>query len=185
MSKRKSQAGTVMLALLVVIIIGGLVASRLVPSFEIQKKRETDVQLRFNLGLLRQGFDLKSKADPTYNPSLTTRAEIKDAIASLSLEGFLNMSTLRDPTVPAHLWDKSDDTYWKIVENLAETSSFESDEIVDGFLASWSTGAAGTIAATDSTFFPSLGSSNLDNYAGQNKLGELMSTRGNSVKLTR
>ena len=176
----KSRAGTVILALLVVIMLGGVLATRLIPSYEIQQKRQDDTELKFSLAQIRQAFDLKLREDPTYSPVLTTPGAIKVALQGLKDENLLGEVGVNDSTIANYKWDSQAEFYWVGVGNVASNTGFEDDNGY-GFLATWTLGTADTTIATESNSF----SNNLDDYNGQNKLGNPFSTVNTVLKITK
>jgi|GEM_PF-2927233 len=178
--------GTVMLTLLIVMMVGGLIAARLIPSYEVQQQRQSDLQLKFSLAQIRQAFDLKRQASPSYNPSLDTPAAILQVLRDLTRENYLRSESLQDMTVPQYSWGVSvNQSYWKGTGNIASNTSFEDDDTSTGFLASWTVGTSDTRAASDTTFFPSKDTAVFDDYNGQNKLGKILSNTGNSIMISK
>jgi type II secretory pathway pseudopilin PulG len=178
--------GTVMLMLLVAVLIGGILALRLVPTYEVQQRRESDTQLRLTLGQIRQAFDMKLMVDPTYNPVLDTPADVANALKTLANENFLladsgdfvvDEGTLRDLTIPKHLWKKGDQ-FWTRANNVASNTSFEELD-TSGEVASW-TAEPNTIFSIDEAY---LDLPDLDDYPGQNKLGVTFGSQGKALKI--
>ncbi|GAB4277821.1 MAG: hypothetical protein Kow0029_20700 [Candidatus Rifleibacteriota bacterium] len=174
--------GALMLMLLVAIIIGSIVALRLLPEEEVIARRDREEELHGNLSAIREAFDLKWQADPTWDPDLSNRVAIKAAMDTLVAENYLRDSDVVDPTIPNYLWNTSDDFFWRASSNLASNTSFElSDPAGTEPIASW-TIAPGTDAATVTTY---LSDSELDDYPHQNKLGAPLKSSGYSLQIVK
>lgn len=176
-----ARRGALMLMLLVTMIVGGIVALRMLPQEEVIAKREKEEDLHKNLSQIREAFDLKWQADPNWAPDLTTKAGIESALNTLVTEKYLRDDKhLKDPTVPNHLWDSSDEYYWRASANIASNTSFESDDPSDpALIASW-TKAPDTTAATDTTYLENPAN---DDYPHQNKLGRPGRGKGVSLRI--
>ncbi|MEW6709813.1 MAG: hypothetical protein AB1403_08340 [Candidatus Riflebacteria bacterium] len=177
-----NRKGALMLMLLVVIVIGGIVALRMLPQEDVIAKREKEENLHKNLSQIREAFDLKWQADENWTPDLTNKAGIRAALQTLANEGFLREEDILDPTVPTYLWDTSDIYYWKASTNIASNTSFELEDPSDPTLiASW-TKAPDTEAATVTQY---LDDNILDDYPHQNKLGAPLQGGGTSLMIVK
>ncbi|RCK78790.1 MAG: hypothetical protein OZSIB_1143 [Candidatus Ozemobacter sibiricus] len=182
----RQRHGTVMLALLVVVLIGGVLAIRLVPSYEIQERRQSDQELRFSLAQIRQAVDMKSFLDPTWPPAtmnLGIASEVKDLLIGLQKENLLG-DIPRDTTIVSYQWAQNmsasptEGHFWVFSSNIASNTNFEDEE--GGTLASWTVGPE-TFLATEQIAFPAA----LDDYKGQNKFGRLFSTNNTTIKIVK
>ncbi len=169
-----NKRGTLMLMVLMGIIIGGIVALRLLPSEDIKERRIKENSLSVNLTHIREAFDLKRMEDPSYNPSLDTRGDIKNALIYLRDNKYLGNDSLKDPTIPAYLWDTNDKYFWKQTENLASNTSFEGDDAMENWKVSFE-----TVLAEDIDVY--MRSGELDDYPDQNKYGDIMRVTGSSL----
>ena len=186
----KKSRGTAMLILLVVLTTAGVVAGKVLPSFETQAKNRNEGETRTNLSQIRAAFDLKRLKDPGFPlAGLGTRAKINAALKTLQEEGYLSNASITDSTVQGFRWDTDDSLFWKATGNISSNTSFESttppDPALSEIVSSWSFGTLDTFAATDTKFFPSKNSNVFDDYEGQNKLGSFFSASGSSLKLTK
>ena len=174
-----SRRGTLLLALLVIVAVGGIIAIRLIPDETTIVKREKEVGLQMNLSHIREAIDMKRMADPTYVFKFDNRANIQAELQKLVDEKYLRSKSIKDPTVFSHLWDSNDNYYWRGSANIASNTSFE--DAVDGKIASW-TETKDTTVATDPSY---LYDEYLDDYPNQNKLGSIYSAYGSSLKITK
>lgn len=171
-----------MILLLLALSVGGLIAAKIIPILAVQQERESESLLRANLSQMRQAFDLMARTKPGWDPGLSA----PNAIASLVQAGMYREPQPWDPTFPRYLWNQGSNT-WILAGNIATRASFEAtdNDPSSNFVASWSRGTPETVAATDSTFFPSRDSSQYDDYPGQNRLGEVLGTIGASLRIDR
>ncbi len=184
----RQRHGTVMLALLVVVLIGGILAIRLVPSYEIQERRQSDQELKFSLAQIRQAVDMKGFLDPTWPEStglnLGVASEVKDLMIGLTKEKLLG-DIPRDTTIVSYQWGQNmtasptEGHFWVFCSNIASNTNFE-DDAEDGSLASWTLGPD-TYLATEQVAFPDA----LDDYKGQNKFGRLFSNSNTAIKIVK
>ncbi|HOY65674.1 MAG TPA: hypothetical protein PLP29_02235 [Candidatus Ozemobacteraceae bacterium] len=173
--------GTVILMLLVALMIGGIVAMRLIPGIEIQEQRQKNVQLKMALGQIRQAFAMRAAASATYNPDLSNKNAIANELSSLAQLNYLNDPTQMDRHVPGHRWGTgTGDVYWKAADNIAENTSFEVTDTA-GTIASWQIEAQTTL--TRDWFY--LGTTEIDDFPGENKLGITLGLSGRSVRIDR
>jgi type II secretory pathway pseudopilin PulG len=174
--------GALLMMLLVLIIIGGIIALRMLPQEDTIARRDREVNLHNNLSEIRQAFDLRLQTDPDWNPDLSDRTKIKAALQALVASNALRTDEIKDPTVPDYLWDTSDEYFWRVSQNYVENSSCEKDDSSDPTkLASW-TISPSTIVASDPQYISDPG---LDDYPYQNLLGNIMGKGGTSVKITK
>lgn len=186
-----------MLLLLISLSVIGLISSQAIPSYEQSHKRRSENQLKTTLGEVRQAFDLKFFIDPTYldlatPEELASPAFIAGLLQGLEQDQLLRQKNLLDSTMSADRWNSgTPDTYWKIIHNLTHNPSYESrvapDPARSEFLASWSYGTPDTtgMVASDTVFFPSLGTPYFDDFPGQNKFGVLFCASGTSLRISR
>lgn len=177
--------GSVMLMLLVMVIIGGILAMRLLPDVEIIERRQSDVQLGLYLGQIRQALDIKRTIDPDYNPlpENPTIADISNMLDQLVTDKLLAANLLKDSTIPSHLWESELSFYWVPSTNIASNTSFEVSDSDPTFVSQfWKQGTT-TQAESDFGFF--LDHPSLNDYPGQNKLGNVLSTIGTSIKIVK
>lgn len=183
----KARKGTVMLVLLAALLVGGIMASKLLPKQEVQAQRRSEQELRTTIAEIRQAFDLKEFVAGSFIPDLSTPAKINAVLKQLETENFLRNASMTDSTMFAGQWINN--TFWVGTSNIPFNTSFEGSAPLDitknEFLASWSLGTPDTIAASDTTFWPSRDSDKFDDYSGQNKFGKIMQINGASMKLTR
>ena len=175
-----NRRGTLFLALLIMIAVGGLIATRLIPSKSIQEKRDKAFQLRLTLGQIRQAVDLKHLASPTWSPDFSSSDTIRLELQTLANENYLRSKNLEDPTLPHYHWQLDKNYYWQGTSNLALNTSFE-DMKADGSIASWVL-ITGTYAASTTNY---LGGSQVDSYPDQNKLGKTFSVKGEALSITK
>ena len=175
-SKRR---GALMLMLFVVIVVGSIIALRLLPEKDIMVKRADEDSLRSNLSHIRQAVDLRWQDDPAWAPTLDSSVNIKTVLTELKDANYLRSDLIKDPTIAAHLWESSDDYYWKGTTNIAANSSFE--VLVAGSIDEWSE-TTSTVSEADANY---LSGSEVDDYPHQNKLGNLLQSDGLSLKITR
>lgn len=175
----RQNQGTLFLAMLIMIAVGGMMATRLLPSRTIQEKRDKAYQLRMALGQIRQAVDLKYMADPAYNPDFSSAINIKNALKDLSNENYLRSDKLKDPTIPNYLWELNDGYYWQGTNNMAENTSFENTK--DGEIATWVAVLGSTVATTP--YY--LDSSEIDSFPDQNNLGVSFNSSGTAVAITK
>lgn len=173
--------GALMLMLFVVIVVGSIIALRLLPENDVIVRRDKEDNLHNNLSQIREAFDLKWQVDPAWAPDLSNKAAIRAALATLQTENYLRNLEVKDPTIPNYLWDTADEYFWKASANIASNTSFEDDDPAPGEIASW-TVAPDTYAATVTEY---LSDSELDDYPHQNKLGEPLHSGGSSLMIVR
>ena len=176
----KNRRGTLFLALMVMIAVAGIIATKLLPSRGIQVKREQAYELRMTLGQIRQAVDLKHLASPTYAPNFNSSDSIRIELKKLSDQHYLRVASLTDNTIPHYLWASDKLHYWRGTSNKVENTSFEDMES-DGKIASWVL-ITGTDAASTSNY---LDSSQIDSYPDQNKLGKAFRASGTALVITK
>jgi hypothetical protein len=168
--------------LLVAIIIGGIIALRMIPEENVIVLREKEENLQTNLSQIRAAFALKEKEeDPTWNPDLTNKPGIDSALQDLVTQGYLRDKDIKDPTVFDHLWGLgANDIYWESSTNIASNTSFEEDDgSGDGDILEWVV-PTDTDAATDSVF---LTDPTLDDFPHHNKLGNPFRNSGATLEI--
>ena len=180
--KCSGRRGALMMMLMVAMVVGGVVALRLLPQEDIIARREKESELHSNLSQIREAFDLKLESDPDWDPDLSSKTGIENAIASLTDENFLREKSLTDPTVPTYLWGTSANYYWRASINIASNSSFEIEDPVDPTKIAYWLLSPGTVAASDS-YYPN--DSSIDDYPHQNKLGQILRNSGSSLRITK
>ena len=185
----KHKTGTVMLMLLVMLVVGGIVALRVMPDQSLVVRRTAEENLSSDISNLRAAFDLKYASNEDWNPldeiteSLSPfqpeKGEVEAIITDLFESGYLRSKNIFDSTVPAHQWNTA--TYWKLTTNFASNSSFISLD-QDNWPVSWATSTVVVIdAQIDPDYF--LWLTELDDYPHQNKFGKIMTTKGHSLRI--
>ncbi|MEW5993902.1 MAG: hypothetical protein AB1744_05855 [Candidatus Zixiibacteriota bacterium] len=182
--------GAAMLALVIAIAVGSFAASRLIPEGPTLTDRRQQSDLRFVLGQIRNGSDLLLRVDPSHVISLPDRAAIVSHLRELASRNLLPRHNPKDPTIPEFQWGTDPvRLYWVangsngILGNRSFNSSFESavPPTAGEIVASW--GAVfGTTAGT-STYL--LDDPDVDDYQGQNKVGNRLASGGWSMQITR
>lgn len=187
----KHKTGTVMLMLLVMLVVGGIVALRIMPDQSLIIRRTAEEDLSSDISNLRSAFDLKYASDDDWNPLeqidperrlspfQPEKQEVQIIIKDLFESGYLRSDKIFDSTVPSHQWNTT--TYWKLTTNFASNSSFISLD-QDDWPVAWATSTEGVIdAEIDDDYF--LWLTELDDYPHQNKFGKIMTTEGHSLRI--
>ncbi len=177
-SSVNKRRGTLMILLMVGMIVMGIIATRLLPEEEIKVRREKENRLQVNLSQIREAFDLKRTADPTYDPDLSNKALIIAALTQLKNDGYLNEDDISDPTIPHYLWGLNDEYFWRSSKNLATNTSFE---VNDGSIDGWKP-SADTKLSSDTNY---LDKNEFDDFPGQNKFGNFFQADGYSIKIVK
>ncbi|HEY9069652.1 MAG TPA: hypothetical protein VIV61_05310 [Candidatus Ozemobacteraceae bacterium] len=176
-----NRQGTVILMLLVALMIGGIVAMRLIPGIEIQEQRQKNAQLKMTLGQIRQAFAMRAAASANYNPDLSSPNAIASELSNLAELDYLYDPTQADRHIPGHRWGTgTSDVYWKAASNIAENTSFEVAD-TSGMIASWQIEAQTTL--TRDWFY--LSTTEVDDFPGENKLGITLGLSGRSLRIDR
>ncbi len=174
-----SRRGALLMMLFVMLIVGGIVALRMMPNEELVTRREKESGLNSDLSQVREALDLVRVASHSEWVDLKledTPASIAAKIASMAEWGFLRSEDIKDPAVPSHLWGPDKSYYWKVTVNLATNTSFEVG------LDEWSTSADSTVEEDDVNY---LNTTKLDEYPYQNKLGNLLNKKGRATCIKR
>jgi len=178
-----SRQGALLMMLFVMLIVGGIVALRMMPNEELITRRDKESSLNTDLSQVREALDLVRVASyPGWIElqASDTPASLSAKIASLAAWGFLRDDDIKDPAVPAHLWGPDKPYYWQVTLNLVtQNPSFEFS--LDGWQPS-----DGTIASYDSSNY--LKEMRLDEYPYQNKLGSSLedgNKKGKAVSIWR
>lgn len=176
--------GTVMIIMLLMFVVGGIVASQVLPSYILEKNRTDEKHLRATMSRIRQAFDLRVAIDPNFPPSNYTAQDVMNVLVTSS---FFPRSLATDSTMSWYSWNVGANS-WVLVNNVASNTSFE-DIITGGpdptwTLATWSKGTQDSVATTD-TFYPGKNTMMYDDYYGQNKFGKILTNTGFSLKLTK
>ena len=175
-----NKQGTLFLAMLIMIAVGGLFATKLIPSKAIQEKRHKAYTLRMALGQIRQAVDMKHLANPDYVFDFGDKTKIEQELKILADEHYLRNKDLSDPTIPRYMWKLDEKHFWRGTNNMALNTSFEKLDSTGG-VASWVV-ISGSIATTTDDY---LDSSSIDTFPNQNKLGTPFSTKGHAIKITK
>jgi type II secretory pathway pseudopilin PulG len=187
----RKNRGSAMLALMVVLTVAGYIAAQVAPVAEVREKRRVEDRLRMALSEIRQAMELRGLSDPTYYESLDLRdhTKIHDELKDLVKRNFLRSESIMDATLSGETWGTSDQFFWQANQNILHNSSFEFKTSTQDLevLPSWSLGFGtnNTQLKSDTVFFPSRNTATLDDYPGQNKLGEPFTSKGTSIMLTR
>ena len=119
--------------LMVILIVVGILAERLIPNEETITARSKEKSLNLDLSQIREAFDLKRIASPTWEPwednfdrnHPDAPASISKVLQALVNEGFLRSASLSDPGIMPQLWGTgAGKIYWQASGNLASNSSF-------------------------------------------------------------
>ncbi len=175
-----SRQGALLMMLFVMLIVGGIVALRMMPNEELITRRDKESSLNTDLSQVREALDLVRVASyPGWIElqASDTPAVLQAKIASLAAWGFLRDNDIKDPAVPAHLWGPGKPYFWQVTLNLATNTSFEFSQ--DG----WQPSADTTVTTDEQNY---LNSTKLDEYPYQNKLGNMLGNkRGKAVSIWR
>ena len=174
-----SRRGTLLLALLVIVAVGGIIAIRLIPDETTIVKREKEVGLQMNLSHIREAIDMKRMADPTYVFKL-----IIEPIFRLSYKNWL----MKNIYVANPLKIQQ----FSVIYGIQMIITIGVGQLIlllipalkmlwMGKIASW-TETKDTTVATDPSY---LYDEYLDDYPNQNKLGSIYSAYGSSLKITK
>ena len=179
------QRGAVLLLLMVMLVVGGIAALKLVPQEELITLRSKENCLNLELSQIREAFDLMQIASPSWQPwednfdpaHPNAAASIAMTLKTLHENGFLRDKDINDPGIMSQLWGTStSQIFWKASGNIVSNSSFQIN------MMNWDWNQTDTVAATD-TIFPESG--DLDDYPYQNKLGNLLDNSGASLRIIR
>ncbi len=179
----KKRTGAILIFVLIALLIGGVIAARLIPDYNTIQTRGKEVNLGISLGQIRQAFDMAYAPDTgaSQPPDIgTSSAEIEALLKGLSQEGYLSTYQLRDPSIPAYRWGTGpSDVYWRITRNFALQNSFENQ-----LTTSWEKDSQTTATTTD-TYYPNSDGLVDDQYNSQNALGLPWSSHGSSYVITK
>ena len=174
-----SRRGALLLMLFVMLIVGGIVALRMMPNEELITRRDKESGLNNDLSQVREALDLVRVAShPEWvDLSLTDTPDLIQAkIASMALWGYLRSESVKDSAVPEHLWGTDKPYFWKVTMNLATNTSFEVG------LDAWYPSADSTVIEDNTNY---LNTTKLDEYPYQNKLGNLLNKKGRATCIRR
>lgn len=177
--RRSPRSGAMLLMLFVMLIIGGIVALRLLPNEELITRRGNETGLNTDLSQMREALDLVRVASHPAWIDLKVGDDhntIAKKIASLTAWGFLRSDAIKDPSVPAHLWGVGRPYYWRVTVNLATNTSFEIGQ------DDWVPSNDSTVLSDETNY---LNTTRLDEYPYQNKLGNLLSKKGRATCIRR
>jgi len=178
--KSMNRQGTVLLMVLIALMIGGIIAMRLIPSVEVQEHRQKEVQLKLALGHIRQAFAMREACSTVpYEPNLKTSTDIAVEMKDLTEKNFLFADTMSDRNVPNTRWGtESEDLFWRAVENLASNTSFE---VLDtsGVIVPWQVETSTTFTR-DHLY---LNAPEIDDFPGENKLGLTFGMGGRAIRI--
>jgi len=165
-----------------------ILAVQMVPNEEIINRRIDENILSSEVSQVREAYDLMRVASPTWVPfeadfdpdHAEAPASIAKILDQLYANGFLRSNNVYSPGFRRHLWGtEPGKNYWRAANNIASNSSFQ---VIVGDGLAWNWSLTDTVAATDS-FFPQ--DQAVDDYPFQNKLGNLLSNNGSSLKIMR
>jgi len=176
----RARRGALLMMLFVMLIVGGIVALRMMPNEELITRRDKETSLNTDLSQVREALDLVRVASyPGWIElqASDTPASLSAKIASLTAWGFLRDNDIKDPAVPTHLWGPGKPYFWQVTLNLATNTSFEFSQ--DG----WQSSADTTVLTDEQNY---LNSTKLDEYPYQNKLGNMLGNKkGKAVSIWR
>ncbi len=188
-----------MLGLMVILIIGSLVAIRLLPQMQTLEKRQAETTFDQTLSLLRQGVYLErqlgdnSPCKAEYDDLIAdpeNAAKLNAYLQALVQNNFLTIENHDNPLIADHLWGTGPgQIFWQTTRNLVASNatfgigSFEAGfEIADGF--SSPVGWVNSLAYNDNaTFAEGLSMPELDDFPWQNKFGNTAGQPGKSLRI--
>lgn len=202
-----ARRGVIMLLLLLSLVVLSLVASLLIPEHVTITQRQFERDLRLNLGQIRMAMDMErnlataSPLQPLLEALLADPHDpvrVANYLAGLASAGYLSRPDLKDPLIPAWQWGTgSGKLYWQAQRNLMGSmttsglTSFESGQAFDpdcgtltpvGWLNLLDPTKASMDLASDT---PSTDDTALDDYLGQNRMGQFLSGQGHSLRIRR
>jgi len=193
-----------MILLLIGLAVGALIAANIIPHQATIARRADETQLRDCLAQIRLASDLERRlgASSPCAPAFAALAAnpgnasyVEGYLQSLAAGGFLRDPKIRDPLVFGLAWGtQSGQVYWQARLNVLQgaaspTGSFEAGVVFDSAIGTltpvgWKNALDPNVAvATLSTETPSLNSSELDDYPGQNKMGTPLEDSGTSLRI--
>lgn len=189
-SNHKNKKATAMLAVLIMVFIGGIIASRVTPSYEIQIQRQNTHDLKFALMQLRQAFELKTLKDPDWirnsNKDVNKASDVYDLIYEILVKQEKLIGNVpNDNTIPKYQWFRNPELhpsvafFWTITGNIASNTNFETFNF-ENELPPWNFTPDSKIS-TATVLFPSF----LDDYDGQNKFGKPLSKKNTVLVITK
>ena len=196
-----NKRGNLFLGLLVLIVITGIMATRLLPEYNTLQERAVEQEFAVTIGHIRAAMDIERAmlgsspcliefdalyADPT-NP-----VKVNNYIKALENNNLLIHPDPSDPAIPNYRWGTgAGQLYWQVQKNLVASTtvpgmgSFEEWDDSSGVNTpvGWTLGSLSPTQATFVNDSPSMENSNLDDYLGQNRFGDMNGYKGYALKL--
>lgn len=196
----RPRRGAMLMMVLVLIVVGSIVAMRMLPNEELVERHVNEIELHTSLSQIREAVEMKFVADVAVGgldawPSLKTALAnpfptdtsdldyfdklkthydaVENMLADLTNEGYLRSVAIADPTVPSNLWGPEKGYYWCVSDNIVKLSN-------SSFADGWNMDGA---VATESSYF--LWLPELDDYPNQKKLGDQLTAGGSALKITK
>lgn len=190
--------GAMLMMVLVLIVVGSIVAMRMLPNEELIERRVDETELHTSLSQIREAFEMKFIADVAVGgldawPNLKTLlatpfpdssdidysiklqayySAVQDMLEDLVTEGYLRSLKMADLTVAPNLWGVDKNSFWRVSDNIATYSKT--------FAEQWNMDGADAATSTDFLWLP-----DLDDYPNQNKLGDQLTGGGTALKITK
>jgi len=188
-----------MLGMLVVLIIGSLVAIRLLPQMETIEKRQQETSFDQTLSLIRQAVYLERQLGDLSPCKVQYNDLVADSQNSAKLEAYLNalvqfnfltIDKHQNPLIAPHHWGVGPgQIFWQTTRNLVSSDttfgigSFEAGaEVSEGF--SSPVGWINSMPYNDNaTFAEGISMPDLDDFPWQNKFGNTAGQPGRSLRI--
>lgn len=188
-----------MLGLMVLIMIGGIIALRILPQSEVVEKRSNENSFALTISIIRQAITLEralgdaSPCKAEYDSMILdpeNPVKVDAYLKSLLNHNFLTMENYRSPVIPSYLWGTAGgQMFWQARRNLAASDtvygmgSFEAGtETNEGF--SSPTGWVNSLIYNDNaTFSTSVPQGVYDDFPWQNKFGTMGGRQGYSLRI--
>jgi type II secretory pathway pseudopilin PulG len=193
--------GNLFLGLLVLIVITGILATRLLPEYNTLQERAIEQEFAVTIGHIRAAMDIEramlasspcsTEFDALYADP-TDPVKVNNYIKALENNNLLIHPDPMDPAIPRYRWGTgAGQLYWHVQKNLVASTtamamgSFEEWDDSSGINTpvGWNLGSLSPTQATYVNDSPSMENSNLDDYLGQNRFGDMAGYTGYALKL--
>ncbi len=175
-----NRRGSAFLLAMALLVVGGLVASQLVPNEVTLVQRRQEQDLKHNLGSLRMAIELERIASftPLYESDWSSRTQFLKYLDAL-IDHNLLPSVPADPLVPGFQWGSgTGKVYWIPTRNYLASSSFELIKLSD---STWATGSPNILATVTSQYWTGQFDPSLDSFANENRFGAILKSSGTSL----
>ena len=183
-----------MLAMLLVIVVGGIVAAKVIPDTVTVQQRQDEKGLQYNLGAIRMAIAMERTASmtPRFGDDWNNRALFLGYLDELMQRNLLSRIPV-DPNIPHFQWGTNPaKTFWIPTQNFLASASFEVKVLNQ---TPWATGSANVVASISFSQWPGrldgdvlkfqdgriMPERQIESFHSENPFGRILGTSGASL----